>query len=114
MRKAKAIAIAILMTTLTAALLFIVIGPAPFGEAFKAILENIFILATIAVTSFIVTLVGFAMILSTDNEYIAAIATIVVYISIVVLVTSLPLLFDAVGKYLGQAFSNFTKIFSAP
>uniref|UniRef100_A0A7C4BCY5 Uncharacterized protein n=1 Tax=Ignisphaera aggregans TaxID=334771 RepID=A0A7C4BCY5_9CREN len=114
MRKVKAIAIAILTTTLTAVLLFIVIGPAPFGEAFKAILENIFLLAAIAVTSFIVTLVGFVTILSTDNEYIAAIATIVVYISIVVLITVLPTLFDAVARYLGQAFSNFTKIFGAP
>uniref|UniRef100_A0A7J2U6B5 Uncharacterized protein n=1 Tax=Ignisphaera aggregans TaxID=334771 RepID=A0A7J2U6B5_9CREN len=114
LRKVKAIIMAILITTLTSLVLFIVIGPAPFNEIFRTIFGNIFTLAAIAIFSFVVMLIGFVTILTTDNEYIAAIATILVYISIVVLITILPMLFDAMGKYFGQALSNFTKIFGSP
>jgi hypothetical protein len=109
--KARAIAIGIIMPTAVALGLFITVGTAPLAQTLSAVFENVFVLAAIAMLSFVVTLIGFAVILTTDNEYVAAIATVIVYISVVVLLTSLPTLIDAMSRYIGQALSNFTKVF---
>lgn len=111
MGKARAIAIGIIMPTAVALGLFITVGTAPLAQTLSAVFENVFVLAAIAMLSFVVTLIGFAVILTTDNEYVAAIATVIVYISVVVLLTSLPTLIDAMSRYIGQALSNFTKVF---
>lgn len=111
MGKARAIAIGIIMPTVVALGLFITVGTAPLAQTLSAVFENVFVLAAIAMLSFVVTLIGFAVILTTDNEYVAAIATVIVYISVVVLLTSLPTLIDAMSRYIGQALSNFTKVF---
>ena len=111
MGKARAIAIGIIMPTVVALGLFITVGTAPLAQTLSAVFENVFVLAAIAMLSFVVALIGFAVILTTDNEYVAAIATVIVYISVVVLLTSLPTLIDAMSRYIGQALSNFTKVF---
>jgi hypothetical protein len=110
-RKARAVTIGIIIPTAVVLGLLITLGTSPLAQALRAVLENMFVLVAIATLSFVATLIGIAVILTTDNEYVVAIATAIVCLAAIILLTLLPTFIDAMSRYLGQALSNFTRIF---
>ncbi|MEL9940828.1 MAG: hypothetical protein QW348_00310 [Ignisphaera sp.] len=89
-----------------AVILYIFVGPATLVAD---VLQNTVALVVITVFSLIILLIGTTVVLTTESEFIAAVAAIAMFLSSIVLATALPMLINRASNYFNDLLSNITK-----
>ncbi len=94
----------------TASILYLAIPtPSIIIHLVSIIMDSFAILSILVMLSFIGVLICIVLMLTTDNEYILAVAALATAILVVFIVTLLPRLMYFIDRYLQEFFSDLTK-----
>uniref|UniRef100_A0A7C5TH21 Uncharacterized protein n=1 Tax=Ignisphaera aggregans TaxID=334771 RepID=A0A7C5TH21_9CREN len=102
--------VSICIAFLTASILYLAIPtPSIVIRLVSIIMDSFVILSILVILSFIGVLICIVLMLTTDNEYILAVAALATTILVVFIVTLLPRLMYFIDRYLQEFFSDLTK-----
>lgn len=107
--------LSIVIIVSTALLLYILFPfPNTIAMLMAHILEDTIALAIVSFLVLLIAIIGFALVLISDNEYIMVIGSIAIFIAFVILTTIAPKLFNTITSSLQKMVSDFMGRITAP